>query len=738
MKTQDGVSRLALEKHISPIGAWALSIGTTIGWGSMVVTGNTYLSHAGPLGSSLGILFGMLVMLLIARNYYYMLMRYPESGGGYTYVKVAFGYDYGFLTAWFMMLTYVAIFWANATSVPLFARYFFGDVLRFGFHYSIFNYEIYFGEILITIVAILLIGLLCIKCKRLSVAVVIAMALVFTIGIAVCFAVSVGRIEGAKTLEPLFVPGGNIFAQVMSVASMSSWAFIGFENISHSAEEFKFAPKKVFRIFSIAIVISTALYIFVMLLSVTAYPPEYRSWFEYVSASGSLLGIKALPPFYAVDRYMGTPGVVILIMVLFSLVVTSLIGNMIALSRLIYALAKDGVCPRRFAKLGKNNVPYRAVIAIVAVSVVIPVLGRSAIGWIVDVTTIGATIIYGFVSASTFKIAKLSENKEEMITGGLGVVIMSVFGIMIMVPNLLSGGAMATESYFLFAVLGVLGFIYLRWLLAKHTDSRFGRSMIVWVALLLTILISMLTWMGYNVRSTTGEVAENIGKYYGAYTDTDEQLTEKHKLHVQQQINRINRVDTESTMVVFVLLTFSLCVMMKNFSIMTKRGLEKERELDFARNIANIDSLTGVKTKYAYGVEESRIDAEIEEGLSPEFAVVVFDVNGLKQINDTLGHKAGDEHIMSASRIICDVFKRSPIFRTGGDEFVAILQDRDYMQRESLMRQFNEVIEENKRQNKIVISSGMSEFDPKNDKKVLFVFERADELMYARKKQLKA
>ena len=238
MKTQDGVSRLALEKHISPIGAWALSIGTTIGWGSMVVTGNTYLSHAGPLGSSLGILFGMLVMLLIARNYYYMLMRYPESGGGYTYVKVAFGYDYGFLTAWFMMLTYVAIFWANATSVPLFARYFFGDVLRFGFHYSIFNYEIYFGEILITIVAILLIGLLCIKCKRLSVAVVIAMALVFTIGIVVCFAVSVGRIEGAKTLEPLFVPGGNIFAQVMSVASMSSWAFIGFENISHAVEEY--------------------------------------------------------------------------------------------------------------------------------------------------------------------------------------------------------------------------------------------------------------------------------------------------------------------------------------------------------------------------------------------------------------------------------------------------------------------------------------------------------------------
>ncbi len=65
----------------------ALSIGTTIGWGSFVVTGNTYLLNAGPAGSVVGLLVGALVMLIIARNYHYMMNCYPNSGGVYCYAK---------------------------------------------------------------------------------------------------------------------------------------------------------------------------------------------------------------------------------------------------------------------------------------------------------------------------------------------------------------------------------------------------------------------------------------------------------------------------------------------------------------------------------------------------------------------------------------------------------------------------------------------------------------------------
>lgn len=186
------------------------------------------------------------------------------------------------------------------------------------------------------------------------------------------------------------------------------------------------------------------------------------------------------------------------------------------------------------------------------------------------------------------------------------------------------------------------------------------------------------------------------------------------------------------------LCAFSLCMMMSNYSVMAKREMEKDRELDFARNIANTDSLTGIKSKHAYGVEESKIDADISDESIKEFAVVVLDVNGLKEINDTLGHKAGDEYICCASKLICDTYMHSPVFRIGGDEFVVILNGRDYIHRYTLLNEINTKIETNKKQGGVVIAIGMSDFDPETDRRVLDVFERADVLMYERKKALKA
>lgn len=126
----------------------------------------------------------------------------------------------------------------------------------------------------------------------------------------------------------------------------------------------------------------------------------------------------------------------------------------------------------------------------------------------------------------------------------------------------------------------------------------------------------------------------------------------------------------------------------------------------------------------------------IDSKTAEPFAVVVCDINGLKQINDTLGHKAGDELICQASEIICNLFKRSPVFRIGGDEFVVILAGLDYDEREFLIKALNVTAEENKNTGGVVIAAGMTEYT-EADHSFLRVFERADSLMYARKKQLK-
>ena len=175
-----------LKPYLSKAGAFALAVGTSIGWGCLVVSNNEYLLKAGPAGSCIGMALGALVMLIMAANFVYMADSCRDSGGIYTYVKTAFGYDRAFLISWFLGLTYIAMLWANATSIPLFSRYFFGDVFCFGKLYTLFGYSVYLGEILLTLLFVVVFGLICMKSARLAQTVIITAVVLFTLGLVVC------------------------------------------------------------------------------------------------------------------------------------------------------------------------------------------------------------------------------------------------------------------------------------------------------------------------------------------------------------------------------------------------------------------------------------------------------------------------------------------------------------------------------------------------------------------------
>lgn len=168
-----------------------------------------------------------------------------------------------------------------------------------------------------------------------------------------------------------------------------------------------------------------------------------------------------------------------------------------------------------------------------------------------------------------------------------------------------------------------------------------------------------------------------------------------------------------------------------------KRERESKEQLEEAIRMANTDPLTGVKSKRAFVGAESSID-ELITGKEPlEFAIAVFDLNDLKHINDTLGHEQGDVYIISACRIICDLYDHSPVFRTGGDEFAAILEGRDYASRKSLLAELNKRMEANQSKGGVVVAAGMATYDPMQDDSFRSVFIRADKRMYQRKHALK-
>lgn len=168
------------------------------------------------------------------------------------------------------------------------------------------------------------------------------------------------------------------------------------------------------------------------------------------------------------------------------------------------------------------------------------------------------------------------------------------------------------------------------------------------------------------------------------------------------------------------------------------KDVEQNMAIRLAKQKAYRDGLTGVKNKLAYLEALADLETALESGELTEYGVVVFDVNGLKTINDTLGHEAGDEAIKSGCSIICHQFDHSPVFRIGGDEFVAILKGSDYANREALIAYFREKINENQKNGDVVVASGLAVYDASTDNSYNDVFKRADEFMYEQKRVLKS
>ena len=167
---------------------------------------------------------------------------------------------------------------------------------------------------------------------------------------------------------------------------------------------------------------------------------------------------------------------------------------------------------------------------------------------------------------------------------------------------------------------------------------------------------------------------------------------------------------------------------------------EHNKNLQSANLMARRDEPTGIRNKNAFIELSGSMDKKIGSGEQDyPFGIVMCDVNDLKLLNDTRGHSFGDETIQRASRMICNIYKRSPVFRVGGDEFVVVLTGDDYQNREDLIEKLREETLANKKSRSgPTVASGMSVYESDKDSAVADVLKRADDLMYENKKILKS
>ena len=176
---------------------------------------------------------------------------------------------------------------------------------------------------------------------------------------------------------------------------------------------------------------------------------------------------------------------------------------------------------------------------------------------------------------------------------------------------------------------------------------------------------------------------------------------------------------------------------------MIRTQQEQQKQLETALNLAQKDALTGVRNRTGYDIAEHELNTELQNGSIEEFAIVMFDVNGLKRTNDEFGHENGNLLLINSCGLICDTYKHSSVYRIGGDEFVAIVTGKDYLKRDELIKKIREEVRKNEEKGEpiyenVSVASGMAVYNPLIDTCVGDVLRRADTLMYENKALMKA
>lgn len=184
--------------------------------------------------------------------------------------------------------------------------------------------------------------------------------------------------------------------------------------------------------------------------------------------------------------------------------------------------------------------------------------------------------------------------------------------------------------------------------------------------------------------------------------------------------------------------TYEIQLLSTAFENMTKYLREHEK-LQYL--LAYRDSLTGLRNTTSYKAWVKNFNQEIQSS-DIDFGVLVFDVNYLKETNDQYGHEMGNKLIVACARLIAGTFKRSPVFRIGGDEFMAILQNGDLEDYEKLCAKFDlecagSHIKVEQGNIPISIARGFAKYKPGTDMQFVDVFNRADDDMYKNKRAMK-
>lgn len=453
----------ALNKSLSPLNVLSLALGCIIGWGAFVMPSTIFLPNAGPFGTLIAFGCSAILVTIIAVNYSFMIRYFPVAGGAFKYTKDIFGDGHAFFCSWFLGLSYLTIVPLNATALSLVSRGLFSDVLSIGFSYKVAGYTVYSGELIVSTIVLFLFAYLSVFRSKLlgiiqnfTVLMLIISILILLIG-----SLFVKR-DILDSLNPSFSPVSSNLYGILAIISIAPWAFIGFDAIPQVTEESNFSPLKSKLLLILSIGFGAFVYSALTFITALGISDSNGNWIigiEYANSSVSR-GLSSLPTFLAAYNLLGNFGLFVMILAVVSAILSGIMGFYITSSRLFYSMAREGFLPLLFAKVHKKyQIPHWSIAIVMFISILAPFFGRTALVWIVDVASIGASIGFLYTSLSTFKLSKKLNNNIVFLFSIMGIFVSLLFILILLLPISTSVN-LSKESYFFLFIWVCLGIVF--------------------------------------------------------------------------------------------------------------------------------------------------------------------------------------------------------------------------------------------------------------------------------------
>lgn len=208
----------------------------------------------------------------------------------------------------------------------------------------------------------------------------------------------------------------------------------------------------------------------------------------------------------------------------------------------------------------------------------------------------------------------------------------------------------------------------------------------------------------------------------------------------------IERVEYAPVYLVFSAVVFSFYVVFINSIVKTRQIYDQNKRLEHEKEVYQIayrDALTGLSNRAAYIEWTNRLERQRQENGAPDGIVcLMFDLNDLKNINDKMGHRAGDQALVSAASALKRTFERDRayIFRLGGDEFCVLMTGSTEPEATARLEQLKKELEAEslKEGFPIRLAAGYALMEADSTDTIEAALSRADSRMYQDKKTQKS